>query len=49
MFFTPGEIAAAQYVGYLTNVTLTGLLAQELKGAVIMVEREETLARFFGA
>jgi hypothetical protein len=40
VFFTPGEIAAANYGGYLTNVTITGLFAQEIQGAVVMVERE---------
>ncbi|CAG8956180.1 hypothetical protein HYFRA_00012097 [Hymenoscyphus fraxineus] len=43
VFFTPGEIAAAGYTGYLTNATITGLYAQEIKGAVIMVEH-----RFWG-
>lgn len=39
MFFTPGEISASGYGDYLTNVTITGLYAQEIKGAVVMVER----------
>jgi hypothetical protein len=43
--FTPGEIAAAGYGAYLTNVTLTGLLAQELNGAVVMIEREKLVLR----
>ncbi|POS74116.1 serine carboxypeptidase S28 [Diaporthe helianthi] len=38
IFFTPGEIAAAEYTGYLTNRTLTGLLAQELGAATVLVE-----------
>lgn len=38
VFFTPGESAAAPYVGYLKNATITGLFAQEVKGAVIMIE-----------
>ncbi|KAM3083810.1 hypothetical protein ACMFMF_001174 [Clarireedia jacksonii] len=38
VFFTPGEIAADGYGGYLTNATITGLFAQEVKGAVVMVE-----------
>jgi hypothetical protein len=38
--FTPGEISAANYGAYLTNATITGLYAQEIKGAVVMVERE---------
>jgi len=41
VFFTPGEIAAGGYGAYLTNVTITGLYAQEIKGAVVMVEREQ--------
>jgi hypothetical protein len=45
VFFTPGEIAAAGYGAYLTNVTLTGLLAQELNGAVVMIEREKLVLR----
>jgi hypothetical protein len=40
VFFTPGEIAAAGYGAYLTNATITGVFAQEIEGAVIMVERE---------
>lgn len=32
IFFTPGEVAADRYGGYLTNATLTGRLAQEMKG-----------------
>ena len=40
MFFTPGEVDGAGYVGYLTNATITGLFAQEIKGAVILVERK---------
>jgi hypothetical protein len=42
VFFTPGESAAAPYGGYLTNITITGLYAQEIKGAVVMVERQLT-------
>ncbi len=38
IFFTPGEVDAAPYTGYLTNRTLTGLLAQSLGGAVVMME-----------
>lgn len=38
--FTPGEAAADPYIGYLTNQTITGLYAQEVEGAVLMVERE---------
>jgi hypothetical protein len=39
VLFTPGEEAADQYTGYLTNRTLTGVYAQEVKGAVVMLER----------
>ncbi|QSZ37115.1 hypothetical protein DSL72_009208 [Monilinia vaccinii-corymbosi] len=38
VFFTPGEIAAGGYGAYLTNVTITGRFAQEVEGAVVMVE-----------
>ncbi|KAH8817396.1 peptidase S28 [Xylogone sp. PMI_703] len=38
VMFTPGEISAAGYGAYLTNQTITGLYAQEIKGAVVMVE-----------
>lgn len=38
VFFTPGESAAADYTGYLTNRTLTGLLGQAIGGAVVMME-----------
>jgi hypothetical protein len=41
VFFTPGEIAAGAYGAYLTNATITGLFAQEIRGAVVMVEREQ--------
>jgi hypothetical protein len=41
VLFTPGESAAGLYGAYLTNVTLTGLLGQELNGAVVMIEREQ--------
>jgi hypothetical protein len=44
--FTPGEIAAANYGGYLTNATVVGLYAQEIKGAVVMVERKQVPARY---
>ena len=39
VFFTPGEVAAAGYTGYLRNVTITGLFAQEIKGAAVLLER----------
>ncbi|KAJ5692913.1 hypothetical protein N7462_002336 [Penicillium macrosclerotiorum] len=38
VLFTPGEEAASGYTGYLTNKTITGLYAQEIKGAVILLE-----------
>lgn len=43
ILFTPGEEAADQYTGYLTNKTLTGRYAQEVKGAVVMIERMRLL------
>lgn len=39
VFFTPGEAAAAPYGSYLTNTTISGLYAQEIRGAVILFER----------
>ncbi|KAH8886065.1 endoprotease endo-Pro [Thozetella sp. PMI_491] len=38
VFFTPGEVAAAPYVGYLTNRTITGMFAQAIGGAVVLME-----------
>ncbi|KAE8391735.1 serine carboxypeptidase S28-domain-containing protein [Aspergillus alliaceus] len=38
VLFTPGESAADGYEGYLTNNTLTGLYAQEIQGAVVLIE-----------
>ncbi|OMP83342.1 putative serine protease K12H4.7 [Diplodia seriata] len=38
VFFTPGEGAADGYEGYLTNRTITGLFAQAIQGAVVMLE-----------
>ncbi|RKF75261.1 putative extracellular serine carboxypeptidase [Golovinomyces cichoracearum] len=43
VLFTPGESAAGNYTGYLTNHTLMGLFAKEIKGAVIMNLRFLTL------
>lgn len=40
IFFTPGEVPADEYVGYLTDLTLTGLLGIELEAAVVVVERK---------
>lgn len=39
VLFTPGEQAAAPFTGYLTNRTVTGLFAQSIGGAVIVIER----------
>lgn len=38
VLFTPGESAAEEYTGYLTNKTITGLFAQAIGGAVVMFE-----------
>lgn len=38
VLFTPGEIAADGYTGYLTNKTITGLFAEAIGGAVVMIE-----------
>ncbi|ROW08683.1 hypothetical protein VPNG_06442 [Cytospora leucostoma] len=38
VFFTPGEVAAEDYTGYLTNETITGLFGQAIGGAVILLE-----------
>ncbi|PYH99305.1 endoprotease endo-Pro [Aspergillus ellipticus CBS 707.79] len=38
VLFTPGEVSADGYEGYLTNETLTGVYAQEIQGAVILIE-----------
>jgi hypothetical protein len=38
IFFTPGEVAAAGYTGYLTNRTITGVMAQELGAAAVIME-----------
>lgn len=38
ILFTPGEIAAAGYGGYLTDAAITGLIAKEVGGAVVLVE-----------
>ncbi|TQS36050.1 hypothetical protein Golomagni_03509 [Golovinomyces magnicellulatus] len=47
VLFTPGESAAGDYTGYLTNHTLMGSFAKEIKGAVVMVERE-LIDRYWG-
>ncbi|KKY27697.1 putative serine [Phaeomoniella chlamydospora] len=38
IFFTPGEVAADDYTGYLTNKTLTGLFAEAVGGATLLLE-----------
>ncbi|KAH8895932.1 endoprotease endo-Pro [Thozetella sp. PMI_491] len=38
VFFTPGEISADGYQGYLTNATITGLMAKAIGGAGILLE-----------
>ena len=40
---TPGELDASGFTGYLTNSTVTGMLAQKLNGSTIVLEH-----RFFG-
>jgi hypothetical protein len=44
IFFTPGEIEASGYTGYLTNRTLTGQIAKAVGGAIVMMEH-----RYWGA
>lgn len=39
VIFTPGEISAEYYTGFLTNRTITGLYAQAIGAAVIVLER----------
>lgn len=43
--FTPGEAAAAAYTGYLTERTLTGMIAAAVGGAVILIERKHFIHR----
>ncbi|KAI1336692.1 putative serine peptidase [Xylariaceae sp. FL0016] len=38
ILFTPGEEAAVLYLSYLSDATLTGLIAKEVGGAVVLVE-----------
>lgn len=38
VLFTPGEVNASDYTGYLTNATTTGVVAQEIGAAVIVIE-----------
>jgi hypothetical protein len=40
VLFTPGEADASLYTGYLTNQTIVGRYAKEIKGAMILLERE---------
>ncbi|KAI0065737.1 peptidase S28 [Artomyces pyxidatus] len=43
VMFTPGEDAADPYVGYLTNATINGQIAQQQHGATIVIEH-----RYYG-
>ncbi|KAI0701175.1 peptidase S28 [Cytidiella melzeri] len=43
ILFTPGEAAADGYTGYLTNKTINGQIAQQQKGATIVLEH-----RYYG-
>ncbi|KAI2625035.1 peptidase S28 [Hypoxylon sp. NC1633] len=36
--FTPGEVAATGYLSFLSDQAITGLIAKEVGGAVVMVE-----------
>lgn len=47
VFFTPGEGAADGYTGYLTNRTITGLFAQAIQGAVVILERKCRIPSIF--
>lgn len=38
IFFTPGEIAAANYFTYLTNARVTGVIAKEIGAAIVVME-----------
>lgn len=38
ILFTPGEVNASGYTGYMTNRTTTGVVAQEIGAAVIIIE-----------
>ncbi|KAH9983465.1 putative serine peptidase [Xylariaceae sp. FL0662B] len=38
ILFTPGESAASNYISYLSDQALTGLIAREVGGAVVLVE-----------
>jgi len=41
VLFNPGEQAADGFTGYLKNKSLTGVIARELKGAVLLLERKK--------
>lgn len=38
--FNPGESAADEMLGYLTNASLPGYYAQKFNGAAIVIERK---------
>ncbi|KAG0695749.1 peptidase S28 [Suillus ampliporus] len=44
ILMTPGEVDAYVYQGYVTNGSINGLIAQQQKGAAILIEH-----RFFGS
>lgn len=39
VIFNPGEAPAEYYTGFLTNRTITGLYAQAIGAAIILIER----------
>lgn len=43
VLFTPGEVEAPAYTGYLTNLTMIGQYAQEIGAATILLERRSTI------
>lgn len=45
--FQPGEVTAEGFEGYLFNVTLTGVYAQEFGGAGLVLERESFPTSWF--
>ncbi|OKL62721.1 hypothetical protein UA08_01895 [Talaromyces atroroseus] len=49
VLFQPGEASADGYQGYLTNETLSGLYAQEIGAATLILERESLIRyRYWG-
>lgn len=40
VFFTPGESEASGFTGYITPFALPGVIAREIKGAAVLVERQ---------